>query len=347
MNSGDWEFGAGSWTTISGYITLSNYEASTNNQIGGLIATLDESTLRITSLADPTHYKLLKVNSVTTTGQYTYVLDVTTLQTSSSSPGGPGVEFGFIVGTEGDKGDAGDKGEPGTNGDKGAPGEDGKNGGQGAPGPKGEPGDKGEVGTPGVGKDGSKGEPGEDSTTAGPKGEPGKDGDKGEPGKDAAGIKGEPGTNGSKGEPGEDGKNGGSGSPGEKGEPGFDFEYEHVALNPVARDEIATTAGIAKAFVFVPTSIDSTNYYLHSIESSWGSTPNTAAAYFKLRRIDSNGNSHDVHGPWTHAAGTYYDTELIGNQSIDFLGGQGVYIQHTDGTLDAYGYTATLIWKRK
>jgi hypothetical protein len=175
------------------------------------------------------------------------------------------------------------------------------------------------------GADGAKGDTGdkgEPSTQAGPKGEPSTE----------AGPKGEPSTE--------------EGPAGAKGEPGFDFEYEHVALNPVARDEIVTTVGVAKAFVKVPTSIDSTNYYLHSIESSWGTTANSQDAYFRLKKVDSAGNPTTVH-TWTHAANTYYDTESIGNQTIDNLGGQYIYIQHIDGSLDAYGYSATLIWKRK
>jgi hypothetical protein len=162
------------------------------------------------------------------------------------------------------------------------------------------------------GAEGSKGEVGADSITEGPKGEP----------SDVIGPHGP------------------------KGEPGFDFEYEHVALNPVARDEVVTSAGIAKAFVKVPTSIDSSNYYLHSIESSWGTTANTALINFKLKKVDSAGNATDVYS-WQHAGATYYDTALTGITTIDNLGGQYIYIEHTDGALTAYGYSATLIWKRK
>ena len=36
----------------------------------------------------------------------------------------------------------------------------------------------------------------------------------------------------------------------------------------------------------------------------------------------------------------------IAVEFVDDLGGDYIYLQCTDGTFDAYGYTATLIWAR-
>ena len=306
---------ASTWTQTTGNLLLSNYETSTNNQIGALINTMSDGVLKIVSLSDPTVYKILNINNVTAYGQYTYLLTIgSTVQTSGTNPASS-MEFGFIYvpnGPDGAKGDQGAKGDDGGPGGKGETGAKGKTGDKGDTGLKGQTGDKGEVGEGTKGETGAKGAPGEAE-------------------KGATGAKGDDGV---------------KGVTGDKGTAGFDFEYEHVALNPVARDEIATSVGISKAFVKVPTTIDSTNYYLHSIESSWGTTANTALTNFKLKKVDSSGSATDVHA-WQHAAGTFYDTELIGNQTIDNLGGTYVYIDHVDGTLDGYGYSATLIWKRK
>ena len=62
------------------------------------------------------------------------------------------------------------------------------------------------------------------------------------------GVKGTKGEVGDKGEVGF-GQKGEVGGDGNKGEPGFGYEFEHIALNPVARDEAVTAAQVGKAFV--------------------------------------------------------------------------------------------------
>ena len=75
----------------------------------------------MTSTADPTVYKILRITSVGSSGmQYTYTLGFSVV---NSSAGGPNIgnDFTFVVGIEGDKGATGAKGQKGI-GDKGAPG---------------------------------------------------------------------------------------------------------------------------------------------------------------------------------------------------------------------------------
>jgi hypothetical protein len=156
------------------------------------------------------------------------------------------------------------------------------------------------------------------------------------------GDKGDTGTKGTKGEVGAKG----AGGKGDKGEAGFDFEYEHIALNPIARDEQFSGAGVSKAFVRVPSTINS-DYYLHRIESSFGAQSASQICYFKLVEVGTNGTPVDVAGAsWQHAANTFFNTHTITGSALTGLGGQNVYIVFTDGSTDANGYTATLIWKR-
>jgi hypothetical protein len=266
--------------------------------------------------------------------------------------------------TNGDKGDTGDKGEVGQTGLA----SDGDDGAKGA---------KGEVGQTGLASDGAKGAKGSDGYTAyqvavvngwnsdeaswlasligddGAKGAKGEVGGAGGDGDDGAkGAKGEIGVGqkGQDGTPGGDGEDGSKGSVGTgvKGEPGFGFEFEHIALNPIARDEIITSEGFSKTFVRIPTSITS-DYYLHSIESSFGLSASTGNCIIQIRRVNSAGADTVVaNATWTHAAGVLMDTHVlnIASSYVDDLGGDYIYLQCTDGTFDAYGYSATLIWAK-
>ena len=90
-----------------------------------------------------------------------------------------------------------------------------------------------------------------------------------------------------------------------------------------------------------------TQYYLHKIQSSFGSNTASSVCYFKLVEFGSNGTPVDVAGAsWQHAANTYFDEHTISGTSLTGLSGKSVYIVFTDGSTDANGYTATLIWKR-
>ena len=210
---------------------------------------------------------------------------------------------------------------------------------------------KGEVGQKGFSAGGAKGEKGEVGQTGlasdGAKGDNGTDGDDG-----AKGAKGEVGqtglaSDGAKGAKGDDGTKGEVGT-GVKGEPGFGFEFEHIALNPIARDEIITSEGFSKTFVRIPTSITS-DYYLHSIESSFGLSASTGDCIIQIRRVNSAGADTVVaNATWTHAANILMDTHVlnIASSYVDDLGGDYIYLQCTDGTFDAYGYSATLIWAK-
>ena len=246
------------------------------------------------------------------------------------------------TGDQGDQGDQGEKGEQGEQGENGKNGKTGEDGEKGAPGENGLKGQKGEVGSAGPpgpgGGDGNPGPPGPASTTAGPKGQ------KGAAGQDSttAGPKGQ------KGEVGGPGAKGGDGDAGVKGEPGFGYEFEHIALNPVARDEAVTAAQVGKAFVKVPTSI-TTDYYLYSLESSFGAIGANGNTVFRLIRVDSSGSATGVsNGSYSHTGGALMATKLFPDQTVDDLGGDYVYVQLVDGGAGTpQGYTVTLIWKKK
>ena len=100
----------------------------------------------------------------------------------------------------------------------------------------------------------------------------------------------------------------------------------------------------------IPTSI-TTDYYLHSIESSFGTTAATGYCNFRIRRVNSNGvDTVVVNGAWQHAANQLMDTHTLNyaaNGYVDDLAGDYIYLQFTDGSTDAYGYSATLIWAKK
>ena len=143
------------------------------------------------------------------------------------------------------------------------------------------------------------------------------------------------------------GPTGPTGPQGDKGATGVGYEYEHIALNPIARDEAFTAVGVAKAFVKVPTTIDNT-YYLYSVESSFGATNASGTTNFRLKRVNAAGADTAVtNGSWSHAGSTKMDTHTLPDTTVDDLGGDFVYVAFTDGPTDASGYTATLIWKKK
>jgi len=257
--------------------------------------------------------------------------------------GGPGPQG--LKGAQGAQGDEGPQGSPGGPGPQGAVGPQGGQGEQGAQGPQGAQGLKGAQGPQGV--------EGPASDVAGPQGAPGGPGPQGEPGSPGGpGPQGEPGGTGPQGGTGEPGSPGSPGGPGPQGEPGptgpagFDFEYEHIALNPIARDEVFTSAGVSKAFVKVPDTLG-TQYYLHKIQTSFGSNTASQVCHFKLVQFGSNGTPVDVTGAsWQHTANTYFYEHVISGTALTGLSGKSVYIVFTDGSTDANGYTATLIWKR-
>ena len=242
-------------------------------------------------------------------------------------------------GEKGEQGEQGEQGEPGENGKNGKTGEDGEKGAPGENGSKGQKGEEGSAGPPGPGGgDGNPGPPGPASTVAGPKGQKGAAGDD----STVAGPKGQ------KGEVGGPGAKGGAGDAGVKGEPGFGYEFEHIALNPVARDEAVTAAQVGKAFVKVPTSI-TTDYYLYSLESSFGAIAATGTTSFRLLRVNSAGTATGVtNGSFSHTGGALMATKLFPDQTVDDLGGDYVYVQLVSTpTGTPQGYTVTLIWKKK
>ena len=269
-------------------------------------------------------------------------------------------------GPQGDQGVKGDQGPSGigTQGSKGNTGSTGPQGGTGAPGAKGDEGPQGPsgIGTQGakgeVGPQGQKGATGAASLVAGPQGPKGATGpqggtggqgakgDVGPQGPSGVGSPGPKGDVGPNGPTGGVGPTGGAGTPGAKGDAGFDFEYEHIALNPIARDEQFTTTGVSKAFVKVPDTLG-TDYYLYKIQSSYGAATATSATNFKLVSFGSNGTPADVTGGgWSHAGGTYYDEHTLPDATLTGLAGKCVYIEYVDGASDSSGYTATLIWKK-
>ena len=89
-------------------------------------------------------------------------------------------------------------------------------------------------------------------------------------------------------------------------------------------------------------------YYLHKIESSYGSVTNSTDIYFRLNKVNSAGQTNNGGAPqtWTHPAGQQMYGFTVSGTSIDDLGGQYIYIDITDGTFDAFGYTVTLTWKK-
>ncbi len=269
-----------------------------------------------------------------------------------------------ITGPKGDTGGQGDKGDTGASvtGPKGDTGEQGDKGATGASvtGPKGDQGDSvtGPKGDQGDSVTGPKGDQGDSIT--GPKGATGEQGDKGATGASVTGPKGDTGEQGDKGATGEQGDKGEvgasiTGDKGTQGEPGLKgnqgatgvgFEYEHIALNPIARDEAFSPEAVRKTFVKVPTTLD-TSWYLWKIEASYGDASQTGATQFKLKRVNSSGTTNAVTGTlWTHASGTLMHTQTMSDESINDLGGDYVYIDYISGAEDGTGYSVTLIWKK-
>ena len=281
------------------------------------------------------------------------------------------------AGAKGTTGDAGDKGEQGNSvtgakgeqgnsitGDKGATGDAGAKGATGDAGDKGEQGNsvtgaKGEQGNSITGDAGAKGATGDagdkgeqGNSVTGAKGEQGNSitGDKGATGSKGAtgdqGDKGEVGIKGATGDQGDKGAKGGPGTKGSQGETGIGFEYEHIALNPIARDEAFSPEAVRKTFVKVPTTLD-TSWYLWKIEASYGDASQTGATQFRLKKVNSSGTTNAVTGTaWTHASGTLMHTQTMSDDSINDLGGDYVYIDYISGAEDGTGYSVTLIWKK-
>ena len=260
-----------------------------------------------------------------------------------------------IQGLKGEQGNSvtGAKGDTGEQGDKGATGAS-------VTGPKGDQGDSvtGPKGDQGDSVTGPKGDQG-DSVT-GPKGDTGGQGDKGATGASVTGPKGDTGGQGDKGETGgqgdkgdtgasttgDKGAKGGPGTKGSQGETGVGFEYEHIALNPIARDEAFSPEAVRKTFVKVPTTLD-TSWYLWKIEASYGDASQTGATQFRLKKVNSSGTTNAVTGTaWTHASGTLMHTQTMSDDSINDLGGDYVYIDYISGAEDGTGYSVTLIWKK-
>jgi len=90
-----------------------------------------------------------------------------------------------------------------------------------------------------------------------------------------------------------------------------------------------------------------TAYYLYKIQSSYGAASAGNATNFKLVSFSSNGTPTDVtSASWSHAGNTFYDEFTLPDATLTGLSGKCVYIEYVDGSTDASGYTATLIWKK-
>ena len=258
---------------------------------------------------------------------------------SDGGAGAPGVkgqkgEVGTTGsnGLSGVDGAEGPAGTPGIKGDTGAPGSDGSDGGAGAPGAKGQ---KGEIGTTG-----SNGLSGVDGA-AGPEGPAGSAGGPGGPG-----PKGQKGEIGVKGSTGSDGGSGGPGPKGQKGEVGASaYQYEHIALNPIARSETFVAGNVSANFVFVPTNFNGST--LTQIETAFGAASSSETTTFVLKSIDSaSPGTIYQHATWSHAAGTRHKIISSGISNGGSLHGRTVYIECTGGGSGASGYTASLRWQQ-
>ena len=103
---------------------------------------------------------------------------------------------------------------------------------------------------------------------------------------------------------------------------------------------------MAKAFVRVPSHLS--NYYLHRVESSFGSAYSTNDVSFRLKQTDASGNSTNVSGVnWTHSANNYRHDFSIAGTSLTGLHDKYVWVEVLgDGGANASGYTITLTWKQ-
>ncbi len=207
-------------------------------------------------------------------------------------------------------------------------------------GDKGEKGQKGEVGVKGnTGTSGSNGLSGVDGAEgpAGPTGPSGGAGPKGQ--------KGQKGQTGGPGPKGDSGEGGGPGPKGQKGEVGAAaYQYEHIALNPIARAETFVAGNVSANFVFVPTNFNGST--LTQIETAFGAAPSSEATTFALKSVDSaNPGNVTTHATWSHAAGTRHKIISSGISSAGSLHGRTVYIECTGGGSGASGYTASLRWQ--
>ena len=95
--------------------------------------------------------------------------------------------------------------------------------------------------------------------------------------------------------------------------------------------------------MFVPSSFGTSS--LIKIETSFGAAAATDETTFKLKSVDSSGNTPTEHATWTHPANTLHYTINTGISSAAILDGRTVYIECTGGGTGASGYTASLQWE--
>ena len=210
----------------------------------------------------------------------------------------------------------------GTSGTNGSSGTDGTSGTDGSGGSSGTDGSGGSSGT-----DGSGGSSGTDGTN-------GSSGQKGQKGQ-----KGAPGTSGSQG------SGGSSGTSGLQGASGYGYCYEHIAINPVAKDTNITSSNLQRAFVICPTYFNTEGYHLTEIASSYGNVVNAATVNYELRQINPSTGQDTLLRGWTHAGGDQFETFSVPTPPSQVPGAH-LYIKAEGDTAiwDGYGFTVTLTW---
>ena len=288
-----------------------------------------------------------------------------TIDFALNSSGCIEMEVDALTGVQGDRGFQGSTGSKGLKGDQGSTGADaiglrgpagpqgaaGTNGFNGLPGQTGPQGAKGANGIGTTGFQGSQGSAGFNGI-----GSRGSQGYQGARGLTGAGLTGERGFQGTAGSNGYQGSTGSAGTSvtGAQGAQGSNSTnglscFKYISLNSIGRTSSVTSAKISENFVFVPHQFrdvcTGADYYLHQVQSSYGSVNSSQAVSYKLMSETGSADSQ-IGATWTHSANTKFAWAVINSNTNVHGAGTAIRVEMVSESAPlAKGFAVTLVYR--